>query len=165
VSARPLAGRLETARLVLTPEEPADAPWLAELFTSRGAGVVSPAEAADRVAAVLDAERRLGYGVRVLRDRVDGAPLGYVALVVGRSTPEEPELAYELLPAARGRGLATEAAQALVTAAAEAGLTRLWSTVRDWNTASLRVLAKVGFTESHRTRDDAGVVVWLTRAL
>lgn len=37
----PMPLRLTTERLLLTPEEEADADWLADLFTTRGAGTVA----------------------------------------------------------------------------------------------------------------------------
>ena len=62
--------------------------------------------------------------------------------------PDEPEIAYELLTSAQGNGYATEAAQAVVNWAREAGYRRLRADVWDWNTASRRVLSKLGFTET-----------------
>jgi hypothetical protein len=47
------------------------------------------------------------------------------------------------------------------------GYQRLWATVWDWNTASRRVLAKVGFTETERTEVDPvhGTTLFTTRRL
>ncbi len=98
--------------------------------------------------------------------RVEGEFAGYCGLLVGKATRTEPEIGYELLRRFHGRGYATEAAAAVVDAAAAIGLGRLWATVRDWNTASLRVLTKVGFVASGRqTVDDFGVSLWWTREL
>lgn len=76
-------------------------------------------------------------------------------------------MAFELLRDARGQGIATEAARAVVEAARATGRTRLWSTVRRWNTASSRVLEKAGFTESGRVTEDPedGDTVWMTQDL
>jgi [ribosomal protein S5]-alanine N-acetyltransferase len=72
--------------------------------------------------------------------------IGYCGLTIhGNGTVEEPELAYELLRAAHGYGYATEAGQAVVNWAAEAGYRRLWAGVWEWNVASRRVLDKLGF--------------------
>jgi RimJ/RimL family protein N-acetyltransferase len=84
---------------------------------------------------------------------------------VGRASLEEPEIAYELFERVHGNGYATEAARAVLDAAAATGRTRLWSTVRDWNTASFRVLEKLDFERDHVTTDDRGDIVWLTRTL
>ena len=82
--------------------------------------------------------------------------IGYCGLVFhGNGSPDEPELAYELLRAVHGRGYATEVARAVVTWAGDAGCPRLWATVRDWNAASRRVLAKLGFRETGRVQPDA----------
>jgi RimJ/RimL family protein N-acetyltransferase len=86
-------------------------------------------------------------------------------LIVGRLTLEEPEIAYELFQRAHGHGYATEAAGAVLDAAIITGRTRLWSTVRAWNTASFRVLEKLGFERDHVSTDDRGELVWLTRSL
>ncbi|MEO8106228.1 MAG: GNAT family N-acetyltransferase, partial [Actinomycetes bacterium] len=59
-----------------------------------------------------------------------------------------------------GNGYATEASKALLDAAFTTGRNRIWSTVRPWNKASLRVLAKLGFDYHHVTSDEAGEVLW-----
>src|SRR5690349_20841703 len=85
---------------------------------------------------------RLGYWL-------DGARrCGHCGLTSGgNGLPGEPELAYELLRATHGHGYATEAARSVIRRAADAGYRRLWAGVWDWNTASRRVLEKVGFLE------------------
>lgn len=152
--------RIATPRLVMTPQVPSDAGWLADLFTARGTGVVTPDDAAVRIAAMQELVAEHGIGARVLRLREGGEALGYCAIVVGRGSLEEPELAYELLPAAHGHGYATEGSRALVAAAFGTGRTRLWSTVRPWNEPSLRVLARVGFRRSRTTTDAQGEILW-----
>lgn len=86
-------------------------------------------------------------------------------LIIGRSTLEEPEIAYELFQRAHGRGYATEAAGAVLDAAISTGRKRLWSTVGTWNTPSLRVLEKLGFAQDHISTEENGEVAWLTRPL
>ncbi len=105
-------------------------------------------------------------GIGLLVVRVDGRFAGYCGLVVGRSTLDEPEIAYELARRVHGNGYATEAARAVVAAAAGTGRKRLWATLREWNSASFRVLDKLGFERTDRhTSDDHGPVVWCTRLL
>jgi RimJ/RimL family protein N-acetyltransferase len=157
----PMPSRLETERLVLTPETEQDAPWLADLFTARGRGPVSVEHARERVAAMEEVIARLGIGAYVLRPRDGSPPLGYSAIVVGRGSVAEPELGYELLPAAQGRGYATEAARAVLDAAFGTGRTRIWATVRPWNAPSFRVLDKLGFRRDRTTTDDDDEIVWL----
>ena len=69
----------------------------------------------------------------------------------------EAELGYGLVPEARGWGFATEALGAMAAAADAAGV-RLRASVHPDNTASLRVLAKGGFT-SLRGSDGEGQLV------
>jgi RimJ/RimL family protein N-acetyltransferase len=77
--------------------------------------------------------------------------IGYCGLNIdGNGSPDEPELAYELLRAAHSRGYATEAGQAVVAWAGDAGCRRLWAGVGDWNVASRRVLEKLRFRETGR---------------
>src|SRR5512142_1158258 len=75
------------------------------------------------------------------------------------------ERAREVIARTHGRGYATEAARAVLDAAAATGRKRLWSTVRTWNTPSFRVLEKLGFERDHMSMDDGGELVWLTRSL
>ena len=99
-------------------------------------------------------------GIALLVIRRGEALAGYCGLTQGRATLDEPELAYELLRTYQGKGHATEAARAVIDAAAATGR-RLWATVRPWNEASLRVLDKIGFAPTSRvTRDDFGELLW-----
>jgi RimJ/RimL family protein N-acetyltransferase len=108
-----------------------------------------------------------GLGLLVMELRATGEFLGYCGLTVGQSTFDEPEIGYELARRTHGHGYATEAARAVVDAAARTGRKRLWATVREWNTASFRVLEKVGFENSGRVdkNPERGDSIWMTRAL
>jgi RimJ/RimL family protein N-acetyltransferase len=124
------------------------------------------ADIRERIATQLAATAQTGLALLPICRRLEGDFIGYCGLIVGRSTIDEPEIAYELFRRAHGYGYATEAARAVLDAAIATGRTRLWSTVGGWNTPSLRVLEKLGFTRDHvTTRDDGDEVVWLTRAL
>ena len=50
-----------------------------------------------------------GFGLLTIRRRDEGDFIGYCGLIIGRSTWEEPEIAYELLGRAHRHGYATEA--------------------------------------------------------
>jgi RimJ/RimL family protein N-acetyltransferase len=117
------------------------------------------------IARHLAATATTGIALLPIRRRYEGDFIGYCGLIVGRSTLEEPEIAYELLRRAHGRGYATEAARAVLDAAIATGRKRLWSTVGTWNAPSLRVLEKLGFERDHVSADDRGEFVWLTRSL
>jgi hypothetical protein len=95
---------LETERLVLTPEQASDAEWFAELLNARGTGTFTVADALTRIDVMTDTIETTGIGALVLRKRPDDEALGYTAIVVGRCSLDEPELAYELLPRAHGHG-------------------------------------------------------------
>ncbi len=158
--------RLETARLVLRVSEPADAHVFRTLWTERDLRVpahrrIGPdgRPTVDDIAAGLgpaspEQPLRLLTVLRSGTTGADGVPtvIGYCGLLDhGNGSPAEPELAYELRRDAHGRGYATEAAGAVVAWADRAGYPRLWAGVWDWNTASRRVLGKLGFVELERT--------------
>jgi [ribosomal protein S5]-alanine N-acetyltransferase len=82
--------------------------------------------------------------------------IGYCGLVWhGKGSPDEPELAFELLRVAHGFGYATEAGHAVVSWVRDAGYERLWATTHDWNVASRRVLEKLGFRATDQVERDA----------
>jgi RimJ/RimL family protein N-acetyltransferase len=70
----------------------------------------------------------------------------------------EVEVGYGLVEDARGRGYATEALTAMV-AAAEAEGARVRASVLPTNDASIRVLAKCGFTELRGSNEDGELVM------
>ncbi len=162
---KPLAPVVETERLTLRVRDERDAAWYRELIGERGEEKLTLEESMVRLARFRDATEDIGLGARAIDRRAEGDTIGYCALVVGRATVDEPEIAYELLQRFHGHGYATEAAQALVVAAAATGRRRLWSTVRAWNAPSLRVLEKLGFRRDRTVPDDAGDIVYLVRDL
>lgn len=165
VTWKPMALTIETERLTLRLRDESDAAWYRELVAERGDDTPTLEEAAARLARFRDRTTETGIGALAIRRRAEGDVIGYCALVVGRCSLDEPEIAFELLRRFHGRGYATEAAQALVAAAAATGRHRLWSTVRPWNAASLRVLEKTGFRRDHTTTDEHGEVLYLVRDL
>lgn len=157
---------LSTERLRLRPWAESDVDEYRALITERGNGVPSVADIRERIATQLAATAQTGLALLPICRRLEGDFIGYCGLIVGRSSINEPEIAYELFQPAHGRGYATEAAGAVLDAAIATGWARLWSTVGGWNTPSLRVLEKLGFKRDHvTTKDDGDEVVWLTRAL
>lgn len=158
---RSLPDRLETERLVLGTWRDADAAWHQAMVAERDEPSDDPASYS--AAVVVEQRRRTeaqGFGLYVVEVRDASDPIGYCGLVVGRSTPAEPELAYELLRRAHGHGYATEAARAVASAAAEADMVRLWATVGPWNAPSLRVLDKLGFVRDRIDQEAGHEVVW-----
>ncbi len=72
--------------------------------------------------------------------------LGMVGLVRVRAEDENAELGYWMSPHARGKGLLTAAVTALLRETLRAGYQRVDAEVLVGNTASQRVLERVGFT-------------------
>ncbi|MCX4092499.1 GNAT family N-acetyltransferase [Nocardia sp. alder85J] len=166
---------LETSRLLLRPWRVAEAVVQRELWTERDPRVPPhrriDADGYPTLAELEDGirtEQPSSTGLLAVQRKVDRDVIGYCGLVdTGRGAEGEPELAFELLRRVWGHGYATEASLAVLDWARSSGYERLWATVWDWNIASRRVLAKVGFTETERTEVDAvrGITVFLTRQL
>ncbi|MEU2198994.1 GNAT family N-acetyltransferase [Isoptericola sp. NPDC019482] len=175
LSARGPETVLETERLLLRPWRVEEAGVQRELWGERDPRV-PPHRRLDEagrptldemVGWIREGTRAPGLGLLAVERRGEGDVIGYCGLIDGVVGPHEPEVAYELLRRTWGAGYATEAAGAVVGWARASGYRRLWSTVRDWNVASLRVLAKVGFVESGRVDPDDvhGDALFLTRSL
>jgi RimJ/RimL family protein N-acetyltransferase len=155
---------LETDRLILRHRRVGEAAIYRQLWTERDLRV-PPHRRIDSqgrptvedIAAQIRAEReQSGPGILGVERKGTADVIGYCGLIIhGNGSPDEPELAYELLRAAHGHGYATEAGRAVVTWASEAGYRRLWAGVWDWNVASRRVLEKLGFREAGRVEPDS----------
>lgn len=155
--------QLKTDRLVLRRQRVEDAGVLRELWTERDPRVpphrrIGPdgRPTVEDIAARIrtDHDSPKSGLLAIVRQHEDDV-IGYCGLNFhGSGTAEEPELAYELLRRVHGAGYATEAAQAVVTWAAEAGYRRLWAGVRAWNVASRRVLEKLDFVETGEVESD-----------
>jgi RimJ/RimL family protein N-acetyltransferase len=156
---------LETERLVLRPWAESDAAEFCALLSERGKGTPTVEHIRSSIAEFLTETVNTGIALLPIQRREEGDFIGYCGLIIGRSTLDEPEIAYELFQRVHGRGYATEAAGAVLDAAIATGRQRLWSTVGTWNTSSLRVLEKLGFERDHLSMEENGEVVWLTRSL
>ncbi|MFE2109927.1 GNAT family N-acetyltransferase [Kitasatospora sp. NPDC059463] len=153
---------LETSRLLLRPWRVAEADVQRELWTERDPRVPPhrriDADGRPTVAELAEsirAHRLWSTGLLAVERKASHDVIGYCGLVdTGRGPAGEPELAFELLRRVWRQGYATEASLAVLEWARSSGHERLWATVWDWNTASRRVLAKVGFTETERKEVD-----------
>jgi ribosomal-protein-alanine N-acetyltransferase len=163
MQARPVLDNLETDRLILRRRREDEAAIYRQLWTERDPRVPMrrkiDAEGRPSVADIADwirSERADPRpGVLAVQRKDTGDVIGYCGLVFhGNGAPDEPELAYELLRRAHRSGYATEAAEAVVAWADEAGYARLWATVRAWNVPSRRVLEKLGFRETGEVEVD-----------
>lgn len=135
--------------------------------------LVTPADAADMVAGRHQDRWHPSYP---RRDDVDAASLvragdtwGPRHVVLGHQAvgsigcfgpPDggEVEVGYGLVAEVRGQGLATEALRAVIAEAAAVGV-RLRASVAPDNQASLRVLARCGFTELRGSNEDGELVM------
>jgi ribosomal-protein-alanine N-acetyltransferase len=102
--------------------------------------------------------RRHGYGRWACVDKTTGEVIGFAGL---KYLPDrdEVDLGYRFLPSHWGAGLATEAGRAVVADGFERlGLHRIIGLVLPENTASVRVLEKLGFLYEE-TIDDSGLEV------
>ncbi|MFE7581922.1 GNAT family N-acetyltransferase [Streptomyces gardneri] len=160
-----MAFHLETERLILRPWRESDAAEFTDLLSERDKGTFTVERTRTGIVKLLAATEETGIALLPIQRREEGDFIGYCGLIIGRATLDEPEIAYELFKHAHGRGYATEAAAAVVEAAAATGRKRLWSTVGTWNTPSLRVLEKLDFERDHLSMEENGEVVWLTRSL
>ncbi|MFH8405023.1 GNAT family N-acetyltransferase [Streptomyces sp. NPDC018019] len=160
-----MAFHLQTERLILRPWAESDAADFCALLSERGDGTPTVERIRTSIAELLSATETTGIALLPIQRRAEGDFIGYCGLIIGRSTLEEPEIAYELFQRAHGLGYATEAAGAVLDAAVATGRKRLWATVGAWNTPSFRVLEKLGFERDHVSMEDSGEVVWLTRSL
>ncbi|MCU5604690.1 GNAT family N-acetyltransferase [Bacillus cereus] len=160
-----MAFQLKTERLDLNMWEESDAVWLRKLIGERGVDMPTIESVRSSLIEMRKKATENGISLLTIRRREEGDFIGYCGLIIGRSTLEEPEIAYELFQSAHRKGYATEAAKAVLEAAIATGRHRLWSPVGAWNTASFRVLEKIGFKRHHSTFGERGEIVWNVRDL
>jgi RimJ/RimL family protein N-acetyltransferase len=163
---------LETDRLLLRPWRVPEAVIQRELWAERDPRVPPHRRIdADGHPTLADFQTAIRAGPApsvglLAAERKDaGDVIGYCGLVDSGRGVHEPELAFELLRRYWGQGYATEAAWAVLDWATSAGYERLWATVWQWNTASRRVLAKLGFTQLDREETIHGVNLVTARRL
>jgi RimJ/RimL family protein N-acetyltransferase len=144
--------RLVTARLVMTPVAAGDLRELTALkadplaFAQMLGGVRSAQLAAEELAADVQAWGRYNFGMWSVRARNGGAFLGTTGLM-HRPDGRGIALRFALKPAARGVGLACEAAFAALTYGHEScEIETLVAVVREENFASRTVLGAIGMT-------------------
>lgn len=164
---------IETDRLLLRPWVETDAVPYRDLWSERDPrslrvidadGRPTVEDLREKIRTELSQPDPSGLSLLVVQRRAEKDFIGYCGLIHRDLTPDEPEIAYELLRRAHGCGYATEAAGAVRDAECELGRSRLWAGVRSWNTASMRVLDKIGFTAFGLADKDTdrGVMVWMT---
>jgi RimJ/RimL family protein N-acetyltransferase len=153
MTATPAATVAETQRLHLRPLDDGDAAFALELLNDadflahigdKGVRTRDDALAYLRNGPLASYAAH-GFGLWGVAPREGGALLGMCGLLQ-RDWLDAPDLGYAFLPAARGRGVAREAAAAtLQVARSRFGATRVLAIVDPNNAASIRLLEAVGF--------------------
>ncbi len=147
------AWTIRTGRLVLTPVNWTDLPDLLAIksdpavFAIMLGGVRSPLQVAEELAQDIAFWAARGCGMWAIRDAGVGAFTGITGFMQ-RPDGRGVALRFALWPAARGRGLAREAAGAALQFGHEqAGLSRVVAVAREDNIASRTVLGGIGMLE------------------
>ncbi|MFF7339583.1 GNAT family N-acetyltransferase [Streptomyces sp. NPDC008163] len=160
---------LHTPRLVLRRLRPEDAPALHELFSDPETHTIGTGP----VASLARTEEWIGrrnafhaetglvwYGVWL---RGGGPLVGNCGVFAGRTGRAGPEIGYEIRRSHQGRGLAAEAARAVLAECDAVGIPRVWATIRPRNAASLAVAARLGLVHAHTRADERGELLYLAR--
>lgn len=159
---------METERLTLRPFTADDGDLLVELDSDpavmrylNGGAPTPRAVVAEQVLPRFMASYAAGgpFGVWAVVERETGAFLGWVSVRLKPGMPGEASLGYRLRRTAWGRGYATEAARALLAAAfRDPVLRRVTATTYQDNTASRRVMERLGMTLARTFRYDPASV-------
>jgi RimJ/RimL family protein N-acetyltransferase/SAM-dependent methyltransferase len=141
---------LLTPRLRLRPITPDDLDDLLAVYShplvARWIGPQDRTSTERDLRRAIECERARGFSILAVEDRASGRFLGDCGLQPLEHRGPEVELGYDLHPDAWGRGIATEAARAVVADGFARGVgDRIVAVIRPENDASRRVLEKVGF--------------------
>jgi len=147
------ARSLRTERLLLRAFEPEDAERLFTLYGDpavmaiRKIGTQTRAGSDRQLAEILEHWQRRGFGLFAVLDGAGGAFLGECGLREIAPGDERVEISYGLRPQAWGRGLAGEAARAVLAHGfGPLSLATIHGLARADNTRSIHLLRKLGMT-------------------
>jgi RimJ/RimL family protein N-acetyltransferase len=141
-----------TERLEIRPPAPGDRDRFVELFCDSdfmafSGGVHDRASANTRFDEMLANARGVPFAKQPVIERTGGRIIGYTGVAwFDFEGARRLEYGYRLVPDARGCGYATEAGRALIAVAEETFHGELLAMIDPTNTASQRVIAKLGFT-------------------
>ena len=152
---------LTTSRLILRPHTAADFAACLTLWADPavtrfiGGRPSTPEEVWRRILAYAGHWQLMGYGYFLAADRQTGALVGEFGLAdfrrdINPPLGDTPEAGWAMLPQCQGRGLAHEALSAIL-AWADQSIPRTVCMIDPANTPSLKLAAKLGYTEYART--------------
>jgi RimJ/RimL family protein N-acetyltransferase len=164
----PLVFPLVTARLRLRPLRADDLDALAEVYlhprVARWIGAHTREDAEREIAQQADHQASHGWSFWAVEDHATGRMIGDCGLQPLEHRGPEVELGYDFHPDAWGRGLATEAARAVMKQAfGPLGLQRVVAVVKPDHVASQRVLEKAALRRAG-TREAYGKMLLLYEA-
>lgn len=147
---------LETERLVLRPKSLDDLPFMHRLLSDPavmrfvGDGPRSLQTVRELLLRHLEHQRVHGFSLWLVSERAGAEPIGDCGLMPLDGGPEI-EVGYRFVPSAWGRGYASEAAAAALRYGFDvAGLDEIVAVAYPENTASRRVMEKIGMTYDGR---------------
>jgi RimJ/RimL family protein N-acetyltransferase len=167
------APRIETERLILRPWRKDDfRPWHAimkqpEVHEHFGSNPISAEDCWRRMMAAVGGWQLNGFGTWAVELKADGRLVGNVGIFTAwrdldPEFGEQPEMGWIFSADTHGKGLASEACQAVI-GWTEANLkpTALWAIIAPANEPSLKLAGKLGFEAVHETlyHDEPTVVL------
>ena len=157
---------LTTDRLILRSPALTDAPFIRSLLTDRDVrrflgGPVPDQHLKSIVSEILTHNPETAYWLVMIK--TDQSPIGLVSIMDHHDGAER-ELSYQFKPAAWGMGFSFEAASCVLHHAINnCGIVRLISETQSANTASRRLLARLGMEETAQVyRFGAAQVIYAT---
>jgi RimJ/RimL family protein N-acetyltransferase len=140
---------ITTPRLQLTPFEPSDWPFFRTLREDRSIMRYMASIAPEKETRRLFAARLMAEHIFVIRSLEDDTPLGDIGLQISSANREEADIGYTVVPAAQGKGIASEALRAVCEYAFnQTGVKAINAYVLADNIGSVRVLEKAGFART-----------------
>lgn len=128
-----------------------------ELMQFTGDGILSKELTQKWIEVTLYNYKTKGFGMYAVCDKSNHQFIGYCGLIYSKYINDN-ELIYALDKDFWGQGLATEMAFAMVQYGFTAlKLEMIFASINPGNLASERILAKVGFKEAFRKKDEAGL--------
>jgi RimJ/RimL family protein N-acetyltransferase len=165
----------QTERVVIRPWRPGEADRLFDLLgrveVVRWLGPAQPMQRREEAVARIDTWARMTaadprFGAWAAVERVSGVPAGTVLLKPLPNGEGEVEIGWHFHPDSWGRGLASEAAVALLARAFAVGLSEVWAVTDLENRASMAVCERIGMRllgVTHRWYEGPSQMFWAGR--